>query len=135
LAGESICLAQERGRRADRPGKADSFGSGQDLRGVDPHQLAAGVELPRAMARLQLAREPDGCCWRWTGDDDVRYPMWRAVHDAAELLTSGQLSRVRKCPECAWLFWDASKNQSKRWCEMSVCGSRAKARRFYQRHG
>ncbi|MCK4450409.1 MAG: CGNR zinc finger domain-containing protein, partial [Anaerolineae bacterium] len=34
---------------------------------------------------------------------------------------------------CDWLFVDASKNHSRRWCSMNMCGSRVKARRYYQR--
>jgi predicted RNA-binding Zn ribbon-like protein len=30
-----------------------------------------------------------------------------------------------------WLFIDASKNATRRWCDMASCGNRAKARRHY----
>lgn len=54
---------------------------------------------------------------------------------AAELLTSEQLSSLRECAgeSCGWLFLDLSKNHSRRWCAMTDCGGRAKARRYYQR--
>jgi predicted RNA-binding Zn ribbon-like protein len=57
------------------------------------------------------------------------------VRSAVELLVGDQLSRVRQCAadECAWLFLDESKNGSRQWCDMTVCGNRAKARRFYAR--
>ena len=32
---------------------------------------------------------------------------------------------------CAWLFIDTSKNRTRRWCDMAICGNRAKARRHY----
>ena len=35
---------------------------------------------------------------------------------------------------CSWLFLDMSKNRSRRWCDMKVCGNRAKARRFSARY-
>src|SRR5215213_8984851 len=35
---------------------------------------------------------------------------------AGELLTSPQLSRLKKCAGCPWLFLDQSKNLSRRWC-------------------
>jgi predicted RNA-binding Zn ribbon-like protein len=43
---------------------------------------------------------------------------------------------VRECggDHCGWLFLDETKNRSRRWCEMSVCGNRAKARRHYDRN-
>jgi len=41
--------------------------------------------------------------------------------------------RVRVCQNCRWLFLDRSRNGSRRWCDMAVCGNRQKARRHYQR--
>jgi predicted RNA-binding Zn ribbon-like protein len=42
-------------------------------------------------------------------------------------------SRLKVCPSCRWLYLDNSKNQSRQWCDMKVCGNRAKARAFYSR--
>ena len=54
---------------------------------------------------------------------------------AANLLASPDAGRVRTCDgaTCTWLFIDRTKNKSKRWCEMSDCGNRAKQRRHYER--
>ncbi len=41
--------------------------------------------------------------------------------------------RTRICPTCDWLFVDNSKNRSRLWCDMKVCGNRAKARAHYER--
>lgn len=56
------------------------------------------------------------------------------ARDAADLLT-GDLHRVKRCPdhECLWLFYDSSKNLSRRWCAMEDCGTKDKVRRFRQR--
>jgi predicted RNA-binding Zn ribbon-like protein len=32
------------------------------------------------------------------------------------------------------LFLDTSRNHTRRWCDMKVCGNRMKARRFQARH-
>lgn len=47
----------------------------------------------------------------------------------------GSWSRLKVCrnPGCQWVFYDRSRNQSRRWCEMRVCGNRAKARTFRER--
>ena len=50
------------------------------------------------------------------------------------LLHPDRLSRVRICPNCQWLYVDESRNRSRRWCDMNVCGNRAKARRHYHRN-
>ncbi|MBO8202221.1 CGNR zinc finger domain-containing protein [Streptomyces smyrnaeus] len=49
----------------------------------------------------------------------------------SELTLAGEAGRLKRCAEhsCAWVFWDVSKNRSRRWCSMRVCGNRAKARR------
>jgi predicted RNA-binding Zn ribbon-like protein len=58
------------------------------------------------------------------------------LHACAGLLTSRKRNRIRECQadNCAWLFMDHSRNQSRRWCDMKVCGNREKARRFYRRN-
>ena len=47
------------------------------------------------------------------------------------LITSTDLDRIRECAgeRCAWPCLDRSKNGSRRWCDMTVCGNCAKARR------
>lgn len=52
-----------------------------------------------------------------------------------ELVLTGQDQRLKRCAEhtCGWVFWDTSKNRSRRWCSMKVCGNRAKARRYAAR--
>jgi len=61
--------------------------------------------------------------------------LWPIASSAADLLTSDRLQKVRMCgaKTCAWLFLDESRNHSRRWCDMRVCGNREKARRHYQR--
>ena len=51
---------------------------------------------------------------------------------AMTTLLQADLTRIKQCQgeKCGWLFVDATKNKSRRWCEMEVCGNRAKQRRF-----
>lgn len=58
------------------------------------------------------------------------------VWSAADLALAWPATRLRVCdnPQCRWLFVDDSKGGSRRWCSMSVCGNRAKARRHHLRH-
>ncbi|WP_372422233.1 CGNR zinc finger domain-containing protein [Salinarimonas chemoclinalis] len=57
------------------------------------------------------------------------------VASAEALLTADRLMRVKTCGSstCEWLFLDTSKNNSRRWCRMDVCGNREKGRRRLQR--
>jgi len=67
----------------------------------------------------------------------LRFPLLAVARSAAELLTSPEAERLKLCDahDCGWLFVDASRNRSRRWCEMAECGNRAKVRRFRERHG
>jgi len=47
----------------------------------------------------------------------------------------GSLARLKVCAndQCQWVYWDASRNRSGRWCTMALCGNRLKGRAFRQR--
>lgn len=95
-------------------------------------------ELRQAMAHRRLAPTGEGgFAWAFEDSDALDRPLWTIVLDAAELLSSESLSRVKEChgDTCRWLFLDESKNRSRRWCDMGDCGNRAKARRYRRRHG
>ncbi len=53
-----------------------------------------------------------------------------------ELVITGEAARLKRCAEhaCAWVFRDVSKNRSRRWCSLRVCGNRTKARRYAAKH-
>jgi predicted RNA-binding Zn ribbon-like protein len=50
-------------------------------------------------------------------------------------MAEGTWERLKACPaeDCEWAFYDWSKNRSGTWCDMDVCGNRAKARAYRQR--
>ena len=65
---------------------------------------------------------------------------WRSIladiaTSFAELLERGEPERIKLCAneECAWVFYDESKNRSRRWCGASSCGTADKVRRFRAR--
>jgi predicted RNA-binding Zn ribbon-like protein len=92
--------------------------------------------LPEGFARLRLRRHGHSYEWDWDeGETRLDRMLWPAVRSAAELLVSPERDRVRECASesCAWLFLDTSRNRSRRWCDMTVCGNRDKVRRFYER--
>ena len=53
-----------------------------------------------------------------------------SLSSAAELLVSPQRNHVKRCASatCLWLFLDETRNHQRRWCDMKVCGNRAKVR-------
>jgi predicted RNA-binding Zn ribbon-like protein len=95
-------------------------------------------ELSIAKARERLARSgAAGFVWTWDHSEDaLDAVLWRVSQSAADLLTSGDLAKLRQCggEECGWMFLDTSRNRTRRWCDMKDCGNRAKVRRFREEH-
>ena len=54
---------------------------------------------------------------------------------AGDLVLNVARRRIRQCAneKCLWLFVDESKSGTRRWCDMTSCGNRAKARRHYSK--
>lgn len=98
--------------------------------------LTLNAELAQAMSRVRIVPTPQGFKWDWMGGEfEMESVLWPIARSAADLLTAGDLTRVRECAgnTCGWLFVDTSRNRSRRWCDMSDCGNRAKARRHYHK--
>jgi predicted RNA-binding Zn ribbon-like protein len=49
----------------------------------------------------------------------------------------GAWPRLKACTEdsCQWAFFDITRNRSRTWCSMDVCGNRQKTRRYRERKG
>jgi predicted RNA-binding Zn ribbon-like protein len=107
-------------------------------RRVDPQNLQVlNANLSEAMSRARLEDQGEHFGWGWqTEDDDLDRILWPVARSAADLLVSEDRQRVGQCADdrgCGWLFFDASRNHSRRWCSMDGCGNRAKAKRHYAR--
>lgn len=95
-----------------------------------------GEQATEALRHRALEPGNGGYRWTWISPNNrLDLLVWAAAKAAADLLTSDELRIVRFCeaPDCQWLFLDRSRNRSRRWCDMTSCGNRAKARRHYQR--
>jgi predicted RNA-binding Zn ribbon-like protein len=94
-------------------------------------------EYRSAMRHGQLLQRDDQYAWDWPDEGTaLEQPLWPIARSAIDLLTQDNLARVKECPgagDCGWLFYDTSKNGSRRWCSMEGCGSRLKMRRQYAR--
>ena len=104
--------------------------------------VPAAEDLALLTRELAMARGHERVTY-WRGGFHLRYEespervIWEIAGSAAALLTSGDLSRLRQCggPDCGWMFLDTSRNRSRQWCDMKVCGNRVKARNFRERRG
>lgn len=91
--------------------------------GRDDHRLLAAMLdlVAQTFARHPAPRDP---C-----------PLDLATaRSALGLVASLEAERMKVCPNCEWLFLDRSKNRSRTWCDMAVCGNRAKARLHYRKN-
>ena len=92
--------------------------------------VAVNSALAEAPARRKLASADGGWEVSWSS---VSTPALLAsvLWSSADLLLARNDRRIRQCAneKCRFLFIDESKNGTRRWCDMSSCGNRAKARR------
>ena len=113
------------------------FGEGAGGGAPGKAELAIlNAELARAPAIRGLAWADPGFVWSGAeAGSRLESVLWPLAWSAAELLTGGDVKRVRACAGegCGWLFYDTSRSLSRRWCAMDDCGNRAKARRHYAR--
>jgi predicted RNA-binding Zn ribbon-like protein len=86
-----------------------------------------------ARRREVLASDDDGFGWRLGGRPSLSDPLDAFLVAAGALLTARPPTRVGVCPghDCGWLF--ANPSGRRRWCQMAVCGNRAKQARWAQR--
>jgi predicted RNA-binding Zn ribbon-like protein len=90
----------------------------------------------RFVAKAELAPGVTSFRWLWSlHASPVEAALGPIALAAVRLFTEGDFQRIRECGghACGWLFYDRSKNNRRRWCEMEVCGNRAKQRRLAAR--
>ena len=86
-------------------------------------------------ARLTVAVDEHGHARvesRAAGIDRV---FGRLLGIVARAQTDGTWERMKACPwnTCHVAFYDHSRNRSRTWCSMDVCGNRAKAQTYRRR--
>jgi len=101
---------------------------------VDKEALAT---LNKAASRARVAPAfEDHSTWTFEpGAGGVDAALGRLLAIVFHSMSDGSWHRLKACgdPECAYAFYDHSKNRSGRWCDMGSCGNRAKARAFRER--
>jgi predicted RNA-binding Zn ribbon-like protein len=105
--------------------------------GVPADADAASTTLEEAGRKARLGvRFESGRPVLAPEDDGVRGGIGRLVATVAELAPTDEWKRLKGCrdDDCRVAFYDKSRNRSRAWCSMEVCGNREKARSFRQRH-
>jgi predicted RNA-binding Zn ribbon-like protein len=99
-------------------------------------ETAPATALEHVGERLPLALQVCGGRPRLEPlETGVRGALTRLLVAAADAGADGSWRRLKICAadDCAWAFYDTSKNRSKTWCSMQVCGNRAKTRSYRAR--
>ncbi|MBD0382423.1 CGNR zinc finger domain-containing protein [Paenibacillus sedimenti] len=67
--------------------------------------------------------------------NDWRQVMAEVAADFAKTLLEGESLRIRICEnaDCKWVFYDDTRNRTKRYCDDKMCGNLMKVRRFRAR--
>ncbi|MDU5948649.1 MAG: CGNR zinc finger domain-containing protein [Paenibacillus macerans] len=52
-----------------------------------------------------------------------------------QTVSQGEAGRIRVCdnPDCRWIFYDETRNRTKKYCDDKMCGNLMKVRRFRAR--
>jgi predicted RNA-binding Zn ribbon-like protein len=112
------------------PQPSDALDRARELR-ADLRALASGEQ--RAQGRqvdIQVALTADGKV-----ELSAATATGFLAAAAAKVAIEERMDRVKICPadDCRWAFYDSSRNHSRQWCSMQVCGNRAKVRAHRQR--
>lgn len=147
----------------DSPAAVKSWFEQQDLLGpgstVRSPDMAQAIELREALRRallahhsgdaasstasavlatvpLQLVIAADGQVHVVPAGNGLERALGELVADIPAAVSDGTWQRAKVCPrdDCQWAFLDQSRNRSRRWCSMEVCGNREKTQSFRDRH-
>ena len=88
-------------------------------------------EYVHAQSTRDLSARDGAVAWEWPGELDLAAVTHRIAVQAVALLTGPDLRRVKECygRNCGWLFFDSSRNASRRWCSDADCGTLARVTR------
>jgi predicted RNA-binding Zn ribbon-like protein len=105
-----------------------------DRTGMNP-QLLDMLNHAARIAPLELVFDANGLSLEPAGKG-FEHALGRLFAVIAHAAATGRWQRLKTCrnPHCRWAYYDSSRNRSSAWCSMQTCGSRAKARRFRERH-
>ncbi|MCM2676720.1 CGNR zinc finger domain-containing protein [Alkalicoccobacillus plakortidis] len=91
--------------------------------------------IKKAQEQVEILLRQDGVFSKQlTMSDGLTKVAFTVVLSFSELIMSDLFQKVKQCnsDRCEWFFIDHTKNKSKQWCTMKICGNREKAKRFYQ---
>jgi predicted RNA-binding Zn ribbon-like protein len=105
--------------------------------GFIPADAASELDRAATRARLRLRFDTTGSGTLEPEADGVDAALGRLLAIVHRSAAEGSWLRLKACRDetCEWAFYDHTKNRSGAWCNMAVCGNRAKARAYRERRG
>ena len=105
--------------------------NGEELDPAVPQALSAAADR----ARLTVALDADGRASVTPTAGGIDRVAGQLLAIIAHAQAEGTWDRLKACPwhTCQVAFYDHSRNQSRTWCSMAVCGNRAKAQAYRRR--
>jgi predicted RNA-binding Zn ribbon-like protein len=101
---------------------------------LDP-EVPAALNAAAERARLTVALDAGGRASVEPRADGIDRVAGRLLGIVARAQAEGTWERLKACPwhTCQVAFYDHSRNRSRTWCSMAVCGNRAKAQTYRRR--
>ena len=103
--------------------------------GPAPTEALALLDAAGRRAPLHIRFSDDGVARLTPAADGADAVVGRVLAALARVQAEGQFARLKACAaeDCQWAYYDESRNRSRTWCSMEVCGNRAKARSYRAR--
>lgn len=116
-------------REAIRPLLGANNGRSLDRGTLDVLRDAAAAGL------IRVDIDADGRATPEPAEGGVAALFARVLAAVADAQAAGTWHRLKACAaeSCQWAFYDSSRNRSRTWCSMEVCGNRAKTRAYRAR--
>jgi len=101
---------------------------------LDPRAVST-LNAAAERSRLRVSFTATGQAQLVPEQADVPGALSRILGVAYTAMADESWERLKACrlDDCQWAFYDQSKNRSRTWCSMQVCGNRAKARAYRER--
>jgi predicted RNA-binding Zn ribbon-like protein len=140
-SGAAAALVETRRVRAALRALAERGRADQAAESREMARAAALEEINRVLGRAvgtrRVERLDDGTYTRSfvSVGDAFGGLVIPVVESAVDSLVRGELSRIRGCADrrCPRVFYDTTRSRTRRWCDMTTCGNRAKAQRSRKR--
>ncbi len=104
--------------------------------GADPHpETLAALDREASSAPIGLRIDSNGHATLGPLGEGLDGALGTLLAILATAAADGSWERMKACrnDECAWLFYDHSKNRSRHWCAANPCGNLVNARAYRAR--